>query len=115
MLRETGMIELKSIDDLEQTLRERKRQVVLFKHSTQCPISAAADEEYRAFVKGHPDGAVFTHLDLLAHRDVSSAMAERLGVRHESPQAIVLSRGRVRAVLNHEAITGAALDAVLGS
>jgi len=107
------MIDLKSVADLEQALRERKRPVVLFKHSTQCPVSAAADEEYRAFVEDHPNGAVFTHLDLLAHRDVSNAIAERLGIRHESPQAVIVQGGRVRAVLNHHAITAAALGALL--
>jgi bacillithiol system protein YtxJ len=108
------MINLASISDLEKALAERRRPVVLFKHSTQCPVSAGADEEYRSFVAAHPGAAVFTHLDLLAHRDVSNAIAERLGVRHESPQAIVVRGGRVSVVLNHDSITTAALAAVLG-
>lgn len=107
------MIDLASVGDLEQALRERRRPVVLFKHSTQCPISAAADDEYRAFVKRHAESAVFTHLDLLAHRDVSAAIAEKLGIRHESPQAVIVQGGRVRAVLNHDAITVAALQSIL--
>lgn len=107
------MIELKSMSDLDAALREKRRPVVLFKHSTQCPISAAADGEYRAFAGSHPDSAVFTHLDLLAHRNVSNAIAERLGVRHESPQAIIVSDGRVSRVLNHGDITAAALEAIL--
>jgi bacillithiol system protein YtxJ len=109
------MIDLKSAADLDQALRERGRPVVLFKHSTQCPISAAADGEYRAFVEKRPEAAVFTHLDLLAHRAVSNAIEERLGVRHESPQAIILRGSRVSAVLNHNAITAAALGALLGA
>ena len=108
------MIELKSLADLERALRETKRPVVLFKHSTQCPVSAAADEEYRAFAGTHPDSALFTHLDLLAHRDVSNAIARRLDVRHESPQAIVLRGNQIVAVLNHNEITANALTALLG-
>jgi bacillithiol system protein YtxJ len=107
------MIQLTSVSDLEKALAERRRPVVLFKHSTQCPISAEADGEYHAFVAGHPTAAVFTHLDLLAHRDVSNAIADRLGVRHESPQAIVVRGGRVSAVLNHDAITSQALTSLL--
>jgi bacillithiol system protein YtxJ len=107
------MINLESVAALDEALRE-KRPVILFKHSTQCPVSAAADEEYRAFAASHPKAAHFTHLDLLAHRDVSNAIAEKLGVRHESPQAIVVRRGRVSVVLNHDAITAAALEAVVG-
>jgi len=109
------MIELKSVADLDRALSEKERPVVLFKHSTQCPISAAADEEYRAFVESHPEDALFTHLDLLAHRNVSNAIAEKLGVRHESPQALIVQDGRVRGVLNHHAITGAALEKLLRS
>ncbi|HZN62986.1 MAG TPA: bacillithiol system redox-active protein YtxJ [Planctomycetota bacterium] len=108
------MIELKSLADLERALRETKRPVVLFKHSTQCPVSAAADEEYRAFAGTHPDSALFTHLDLLAHRDVSNAIARRLDVRHESPQAIVLRGNQIVAVLNQDEITANALTALLG-
>ena len=107
------MIKLKSLADLELALRETKRAVVLFKHSTRCPISAAADQEYRAFAKGHPDAAVFTHLDLIAHRDVSNAIAERLGVRHESPQAIIVTGGKVGGVLNHDEITSEELEKLL--
>jgi len=107
------MIELKSLADLERALRETKRPVVLFKHSTQCPVSAAADEEYRAFAGAHPDSALFTHLDLLAHRDVSNAIAKRLGVRHESPQAIVVRGGRAFGVLNHHEISAEELERLL--
>ena len=107
------MLALKSVADLEKALSESGRPIVLFKHSTQCPISAAADAEYRAFVKGHADAALFTHLDLLAHRDVSNAIAQRLGVKHESPQALIVRDGKVSAVLNHDDITGEALAAAL--
>ena len=107
------MNDLESLADLDAALRETRRPVVLFKHSTQCPISAAADDEYRAFVGSNPKAAVFTHLDLLAHRDVSKEIGERLGVRHESPQLIVMRGGRVSAVLNHDAITEKALEGLL--
>jgi bacillithiol system protein YtxJ len=109
------MIDLKSVGDLDQALGEKQRPVVLFKHSTQCPISAAADEEYRAFIAGHPEAAVYTHLDLLAHRNVSNAIAQRLGVRHESPQAVIVEGGKVKAVLNHDEITAEALGAALAA
>jgi bacillithiol system protein YtxJ len=64
-------------------------------------------------VKGHADAALFTHLDLLAHRDVSNAIAQRLGVKHESPQALIVRDGKVSAVLNHDDITGEALAEAL--
>lgn len=107
------MIELKSVADLDRILRETRRPVVLFKHSTQCAVSAAADEEYRAFVQSHAEAAVFAHLDLLAHRDVSNEIAKRLGVPHESPQAVIVRGDVVIVVLNHDEITGSALASAL--
>ena len=97
---------LASLADLDVLLAE-KGSVLLLKHSTRCPISAAALEEVEAW------GGDFVYLDLLAHRDVSNAIAARLNVPHESPQAIVLRDGRATAVLNHDEIDRAALRRLL--
>ena len=61
----------------------------------------------------HPGSSEFYYLDLLAHRDVSNAIAQRLAVMHESPQAIFLKDGKVTAVLNHRAIRLPAIDGAL--
>lgn len=34
------------------------------------------------------------YLDLIKHRDVSNAIAHRYGVRHQSPQVLVIVKGR---------------------
>lgn len=94
---------LGSLADLDAALAEAKGVVVLYKHSTQCGVSDGALAEIEEFTAAHP-AATFYYLDLLAHRDVSNAIAQRLGVKHESPQAIVLKDGKVSAVLNHRAI-----------
>lgn len=106
---------LESLDDLDALLAEPGRPVVLFKHSTRCPVSAEALEEFRELVRSRPAEAAYGFLDLLARRDVSDAIARRLGVRHESPQAIVLRDGRVAAVLNHEEIRADALARILSA
>jgi len=58
----------------------------------------------QAFEEAHPAAATVYYLDLLSHRDVSNEIARKLGVRHESPQVIVLGDGEPVAVLNHRAI-----------
>jgi bacillithiol system protein YtxJ len=82
--------------DLESFLTRSKTQpVFLFKHSTSCGISTFADAEYRKFADAcENENVVFTQLDLLAHRDISAAIAERTGVEHQSPQAILLVDGK---------------------
>ena len=89
------MDELRTLADLDQALAPGKGKVVLYKHSTQCGICDGAIEEIQEFLETRPGVGSFYYLDLLAHRDVSNAIAERLGVKHESPQAIVLSDGKV--------------------
>jgi bacillithiol system protein YtxJ len=105
--------ELNSLADLDRALADTAGTVVLYKHSTQCGICDGAIEEIEQFLKGHPAAADFYYLDLLAHRDVSNAITQRLGVKHESPQAIVLEKGKVAAVFNHRAIRVAALEKAL--
>lgn len=108
------MNELRSLADLDRALSSRKGRIVLYKHSTQCGMCDGALEEIQEFLKGRAEAAgAFYYLDLLAHRDVSNAIAQRLGVKHESPQAIVLDDGQVAVVLNHRAIRVPALEKAL--
>jgi bacillithiol system protein YtxJ len=105
------MKELSGPADLDLALAAEV--AVLYKHSTRCGLCDAAIEEVRAFEEARPEVPVHL-LDLLAHRDVSDAVAARLGVKHESPQAIVLKGGRAVAVLNHRAVRAGALEKALG-
>jgi bacillithiol system protein YtxJ len=43
-------------------------------------------------------------LDLLAHRDVSNAIADKFGVLHQSPQIIVIKEGKSVFNASHESI-----------
>lgn len=85
-------------------------RLLLFKHSTSCPISGAAHEEYLAFCAAHPD-ATTALVDVLTNRATARGIAERCGVRHESPQAILFANGRAVWHASHQAITRAALQA----
>jgi len=86
---------------------------IIYKHSTQCGMCDSAIEEVRDFEGRHPAAAAIYYLDLWAHREVSDAVARTLGVRHESPQVILLKDGKVQAVLNHRAIRAEALEKAL--
>ena len=85
-------------------------RVLLFKHSTACPISAAAHEQYLAFCRDHPDVPTLL-VDVIADRATARGIAERCGVRHESPQAILFEKGRATWHASHTAITSASLAA----
>ena len=80
--------------------------MLLFKHSLTCPISTAAFKQYQQFLQDRPDddGAVYTLVEIQNARDVSNEIASRTGVRHESPQALVLRDGKVTWHASHWSI-----------
>lgn len=107
------VIELHEERDLEKLLeRSHKDPVVVFKHSTQCSRSAAAYEEFQAFIADNPATACVTVL-VIEDRAISDELEDRFGIRHESPQAIVLSNGIPVWHANHFAITAKALEDVI--
>lgn len=85
---------------------------LLFKHSTRCPVSSAAWREVAAFRKAHPDAVVLV-VHVVEQRALSNAVASRTGVRHESPQAILIENGRVAWHDSHEGVTADALERLL--
>ncbi|GGH21136.1 bacillithiol system redox-active protein YtxJ [Sphingobacterium alkalisoli] len=86
-------ITLSTLDQLN-TIYTENEIVVLFKHSTRCPVSSMAKRSLE-FEKGLvPAGAKFYYLDLIAYRSLSNKIAELWNVQHESPQ-ILVTRGSV--------------------
>lgn len=83
--------------DTEETLEEARAAseegpVVLFKHSISCPISAGAHSEMETLT-ADDDPPVY-RLIVQQARPLSQRIAQDLGIRHESPQVIVLRNGR---------------------
>ena len=94
--------------DLDAAFEESKsRPVILFKHSPTCPVSGAAWAEYLAFARGAgaatPPPALRV-IDVLSGRAIARRVAEITGVRHESPQALVLRDGKVARHASHGAL-----------
>lgn len=65
-------------------------------------------EEYLPDYKDHAD---FYFLDLKRYRETSNAVADRFGVRHESPQLLVVREGTVVVHESHGAINQVDLNA----
>lgn len=81
-----------------------EQPLVIFKHSATCGVSQSVKRRYDAFVQAHPQ--VPTRLVVVQHeRALSDALEDRLRVRHESPQAIVVQRGQVLWHASHGGIT----------
>lgn len=82
-------IPLKSVEELEN-LYNSTDTVVIFKHSTRCPVSSMAKRSLEFDEDLIPADLPFYYLDLIANRDVSNRVAELWGIQHESPQIIVV-------------------------
>ncbi|MEX1026248.1 MAG: bacillithiol system redox-active protein YtxJ [Planctomycetota bacterium] len=85
---------------------------LIFKHSPICPVSTRAQREYHAFLEAHTN-VPSTWIDVIGSRALSRAVAEETGVRHESPQALLVEAGRVVWHASHGAITRASLAAAI--
>lgn len=91
-----------------------KAPALIFKHSTRCSISSAALNRLEsAWTPTDPDASTVHYLDLLKHRSLSNAIADRYGVEHESPQVLVIHKGRCVHVSAHFGITYADTVAAL--
>lgn len=83
------MKQMMSRQDVDEALGQDT--AILFKHSTRCPISAAARGEMERFLELNPDAPVYT-VDVNDSTEASQYLAEKTGIEHHSPQ-VILTRG----------------------
>ena len=105
---------LSGMDDLDRALAATdERPLLLFKHSFSCGVSAEALDELVAHLNERQLDASYAMVTVQTHRDVSNAVAKKLGVRHESPQALLIRGRRVVWSASHFKVTAAAVAAAL--
>ncbi len=106
--------QVSTMQDVEELLRASvSRPVLLLKHSTACPVSARAHGEFCGLAarrSGAGEGPLFALVRVIEERPVSLALAARLGVRHQSPQAILIRDGRAVWHASHHEVTAAAME-----
>ena len=97
-----------NLQALHELLKQStERPVVIFKHSTTCPISAGAYEEMSGLA-----GEVAL-VDVQSARDISREIAASTGVEHESPQVIILRHGKPVWHTSHWEITKETVEKAL--
>ena len=75
---------------------------VIFKHSTRCSVSSMAKNRLD---KNYAPGATpFYFLDLIKYRHISNKIADHFNVRHQSPQILVISKGKCIFTESHSGI-----------
>jgi len=105
---------LTGLADLDEALATSStRPLVIFKHSEACGTSYAALDELLEHVTSRPGDAEYVVVTVQQAREVSTAVARRLGVRHETPQVIVVRNGCVLWSASHFRVTAEALQKTL--
>ena len=98
-------------EDLEAVLAAEL--ALIYKHSPRCAQSLFARRQVKRFVELNPGVPIYM-IDVVGNRDVSDAVARRVGVRHESPQVILLRRGGPLWHASHGGVRANAIAAALG-
>jgi thioredoxin 1 len=99
---------LTSMSDLEDAFQHAQRgPIVLYKHSAICPISARMQDELATL--DQPEDPPVYRVVVQDARPASDAIADRLGIRHESPQAIVVYDDTVLYDASHGRISAEAI------
>lgn len=99
------LIPLRDADGWRSALeRSRGQPVVIFKHSPSCGTSARALRQVEALLRDTPGVAAYL-VRVIEERPLSQRIAADLGVRHASPQALVVSAGKVRWHASHGRVT----------
>ncbi len=113
------LIHVDTLNALDRLLTESHvRPLLLFKHSYTCGISAEALDELVDHLNADVVAAGMTEpqyamVTVQTHRDVSNAVSARLGVRHETPQALLVRDGRVVWSASHFRVTADAMQQAL--
>jgi len=107
---------LTSVDELDPVVAGSfTRPVLFFKHSLTCGTSAWAHEELEALLDGQPLAADVCVVHVQASRALSTLMAERFGIRHESPQALLVQNGQVVWHASHHRLSEAGMAAAISA
>ena len=97
--------EINSVEEFNEMLNAPTDKAKLFfKHSTRCSISSMALKGFEREWNVSSDDFELYFVDLIAHRDISNAIAAESHVEHQSPQVVVWRNGEVVYNASHHHI-----------
>ncbi|MFK5891221.1 MAG: bacillithiol system redox-active protein YtxJ [Flavobacteriaceae bacterium] len=102
-------VKLESITQIDTIKKNSDNNTaIIFKHSTRCGISRMV---LKSFEKKWAESTDinFYILDLIRFREMSNTIAQEFEIVHQSPQLIVLEKGKVRTHASHYDILNIAI------
>ncbi len=96
---------LQSISELEIIEKNsHDKPIIIFKHSTRCSVSRIVLKQFEADYAIDPHKIDSYFLDLLNFRSVSTEIATRFLVEHQSPQILLIKNGKCLYHASHSDI-----------
>ena len=109
-MRET-VFSLHSIEELHQALSDSQtRPILIFKHSSTCPISGRAMREFQKYLEAADPTVSYHLITVQTDRPVSNEVETRLQIQHETPQAILVKNQKEIWNASHFQITASAIQ-----
>jgi bacillithiol system protein YtxJ len=105
-----GFLEIDDVESLDRFIAEAgDGPAIVFKHSNTCGISARVYREMSQVTR--PVGIV-----IVQHaRAVSDEIERRFGIRHETPQALIVRGDKVLWSASHYAVKAHAIEEALAT
>ncbi|GEN70730.1 bacillithiol system redox-active protein YtxJ [Chryseobacterium lathyri] len=102
---------IESEEDLAKAIEaSHHHKIAIFKHSTRCFISKTVLKNFEKEIDSLDNKLDLYFLDLLEYRSISNKISEDFGIRHESPQLIVIEDGKVINSASHEDISASQIS-----
>ncbi|MEL6656817.1 MAG: bacillithiol system redox-active protein YtxJ [Bacteroidota bacterium] len=99
-------IPLASIAEVEELVQQSETvPCLIFKHSIRCSISSFAKQRLEQSWDLPVENIQPFYLDLINYREVSNYIADHFAIEHESPQILLIERGKVVYDASHLAIS----------
>ena len=100
---------LESISQIEEIIKQSEKSdssaVLIFKHSSICSISSMALSRLERKWEVAADKIPTYFLDLRKFREVSNYLEEKFQVKHESPQVLLIKKGKCVFNTSHNLIS----------
>jgi bacillithiol system protein YtxJ len=98
-------VHLSEVEQLNELITESSSiPIVIYKHSSRCGLSFMTENKLEEGWEMLQPKVRLYFLDLIRYREISTAVAERFNVRHQSPQILIIKNGNCVYNTSHHEI-----------
>lgn len=82
-----------TVDQVNEILKRTQKPQVIYKHSYSCAVSLFAKSSLESELDSIATKADLHLVDVIAQRPLANEISDKTGIRHESPQIILMYKG----------------------